>query len=90
VCAAQINMEQQQVFLQQLMNKLREECFTRCITSPGRELSSRDQSCLNNCVDRYLGESECLSTGAGTAARRSHAAVRRSRCAPLTTAAQRG
>ena len=27
----------------------------RCITSPSQALSSREQSCLGNCVDRYLG-----------------------------------
>ena len=49
-----MTMEMQQQFVQQLIERLRNECFTRCIASPSRELSSRDQTCLSNCVDRYL------------------------------------
>ena len=51
----QMNMELQQQFVQQLVERLRNECFSRCISTPGRELSSKDQTCLSNCVDRYLG-----------------------------------
>lgn len=50
----QMAMEMQGQFVQQLIERLRNECFERCIQSPGSALSSRDQSCLGNCVERYL------------------------------------
>lgn len=32
---------------------VRDKCFAKCITVPGRSLSGGEQQCLQRCVDRY-------------------------------------
>jgi len=39
---------------QELMNKMNEKCFARCITKPGSSLSSSEEKCLGGCMDRYM------------------------------------
>ncbi|KAG5646098.1 hypothetical protein DXG03_004337 [Asterophora parasitica] len=39
---------------QELMNKAGERCFTKCVTKPGSDLSSAEQTCLSRCLDRYM------------------------------------
>jgi hypothetical protein len=36
-----------------LMQTVRDKCFTKCVTVPGRSLSAGEQTCLQRCVDRY-------------------------------------
>ncbi|KAL8925641.1 MAG: hypothetical protein Q9172_002145 [Xanthocarpia lactea] len=38
-----------------LINKLNGHCFDKCIPSPGSSLSSREQSCLSSCMEKYMG-----------------------------------
>ena len=35
--------------------KLNGHCFDKCIPSPGSSLSSREQSCLSSCMEKYMG-----------------------------------
>lgn len=35
------------------LQTVRDKCFDKCITNPGRSLSGSEQSCLQRCVDRY-------------------------------------
>ena len=37
---------------------VRDKCFEKCITAPGRSLTANEQTCLQRCVDRY-GEVCC-------------------------------
>lgn len=39
---------------QELMSKVNEKCFQKCITKPGTSLSSSEETCLSRCMDRYL------------------------------------
>ncbi|KAK4326651.1 hypothetical protein Pmani_002812 [Petrolisthes manimaculis] len=39
---------------QELLTKLGEKCFTKCITKPGSSLDSSEQKCLAMCMDRYM------------------------------------
>ncbi|CAH7674800.1 Tim10/DDP family zinc finger-domain-containing protein [Phakopsora pachyrhizi] len=39
---------------QELINKINEKCYARCITSPSNSISSREQKLISNCMDRYL------------------------------------
>jgi len=39
---------------QELLKKMSDKCFKKCITSPGASLSSSDQKCLAMCMDRYM------------------------------------
>ena len=46
---------QQQVALanmQELLQKVTDKCFKKCITSPGTSLGSSDQKCVSLCMDR--------------------------------------
>lgn len=37
-----------------LIQKVNENCFDHCITNPGSSLSSKDQTCLSACMEKYI------------------------------------
>mmetsp|Transcript_138162 Transcript_138162/g.195570 ORF Transcript_138162/g.195570 Transcript_138162/m.195570 type:complete len:82 (+) Transcript_138162:69-314(+) len=39
--------------LQEMLQKVGEKCFHKCVTRPGSSLSSSEQKCLAFCMDRY-------------------------------------
>jgi import inner membrane translocase subunit TIM13 len=39
---------------QELLSKLNEKCFEKCIGKPGSKLDSSEQNCLAKCMDRYM------------------------------------
>eukprot|EP00158_Paraphelidium_tribonemae_P000474 Partr_v1_DN22493_c0_g1_i1_m32237 putative Mitochondrial intermembrane chaperone that participates in the import and insertion of some multi-pass transmembrane proteins into the mitochondrial inner membrane. Also required for the transfer of beta-barrel precursors from the TOM complex to the sorting and assembly machinery (SAM complex) of the outer membrane. Acts as a chaperone-like protein that protects the hydrophobic precursors from aggregation and guide them through the mitochondrial intermem len=39
---------------QELLNKMNEKCFAKCIAKPGTRLDGSDQTCLAKCMDRYM------------------------------------
>ncbi|KAH9818815.1 Tim10/DDP family zinc finger-domain-containing protein [Melampsora americana] len=39
---------------QELINKINEKCYARCIQSPSSTLTTREQKMISNCMDRYL------------------------------------
>ncbi|XP_076057682.1 mitochondrial import inner membrane translocase subunit Tim13 [Oratosquilla oratoria] len=39
---------------QELLTKMGEKCFFKCITKPGSSLDSSEQKCLAMCMDRYM------------------------------------
>ena len=48
---------QQQVMLanmQELLQKVTDKCFKKCISSPGSSLGSGDQKCIALCMDRSV------------------------------------
>ena len=51
---ARVRNEVQQQNLQDLINKVQEKCFAKCITKPSTKLSSSEQKCLAMCMDRYV------------------------------------
>ncbi|CAD5112611.1 DgyrCDS1824 [Dimorphilus gyrociliatus] len=38
----------------ELLQKLSDKCFKKCVTSPGTSLGNSEQKCIAMCVDRYL------------------------------------
>uniref|UniRef100_U5EPX4 Mitochondrial import inner membrane translocase subunit n=1 Tax=Corethrella appendiculata TaxID=1370023 RepID=U5EPX4_9DIPT len=40
--------------MQELITKMTEKCFIKCIQKPGKELDSSEQKCINMCMDRYM------------------------------------
>lgn len=34
--------------------KLNEHCFERCVPTPGSSLSSGEQTCYTNCMEKYM------------------------------------
>ncbi|KAF9917191.1 hypothetical protein BX616_001671 [Lobosporangium transversale] len=39
---------------QELINKINEKCFARCVLKPSTKLDNSEQNCLSNCMDRYM------------------------------------
>ncbi|XP_062580442.1 mitochondrial import inner membrane translocase subunit Tim13-like [Saccostrea cucullata] len=39
---------------QELLQKMSEKCFKKCVTKPGTSLSSSENKCLAMCMDRYI------------------------------------
>ncbi|KAH9925542.1 Tim10/DDP family zinc finger-domain-containing protein [Fomitopsis serialis] len=39
---------------QELMTKCNEKCFAKCVAKPGSSLSGSEQTCLSNCLQRYM------------------------------------
>ncbi|KAG9127174.1 Mitochondrial import inner membrane translocase subunit Tim13 [Ceratobasidium sp. 392] len=39
---------------QELINKINEKCFAKCITKPSTSLGSSEERCLSMCMDRYM------------------------------------
>ncbi|KAL7635899.1 UNVERIFIED_CONTAM: hypothetical protein RMT77_013716 [Armadillidium vulgare] len=39
---------------QELLTKIGEKCFTKCISKPGSSLDNSEQKCLAMCMDRYM------------------------------------
>lgn len=37
-----------------LAQKLNEHCFERCVPTPGSSLSSGEQTCYTNCMEKYM------------------------------------
>jgi import inner membrane translocase subunit TIM13 len=38
-----------------LVEKLNEHCFERCVPKPGTSLSSGEEKCFTNCMEKYMG-----------------------------------
>jgi len=39
---------------QELITKMNEKCFQKCVPRPGAKLDSGEQQCLSRCMDRYM------------------------------------
>lgn len=39
---------------QELLTKMSEKCFRKCINKPGSSLDSSEQKCIAMCMDRYM------------------------------------
>ncbi|XP_066927369.1 mitochondrial import inner membrane translocase subunit Tim13-like [Clytia hemisphaerica] len=39
---------------QELLSKMSDKCFKKCITKPGANLDNSEQKCLAMCMDRYM------------------------------------
>ncbi|KAI0654686.1 Tim10/DDP family zinc finger-domain-containing protein [Cubamyces menziesii] len=39
---------------QELMNKVTDKCYVKCVPKPGGSLSSSEEKCLSQCMERYL------------------------------------
>ncbi|KAA8650739.1 hypothetical protein EYZ11_005034 [Aspergillus tanneri] len=37
-----------------LIAKVNEHCFDSCIPAPGSSVSSQEQTCLSNCMEKYI------------------------------------
>uniref|UniRef100_T1J3V4 Mitochondrial import inner membrane translocase subunit n=1 Tax=Strigamia maritima TaxID=126957 RepID=T1J3V4_STRMM len=39
---------------QELLTKISEKCFKKCVSRPGSTLDSSEQKCVAMCMDRYM------------------------------------
>eukprot|EP01023_Acetabularia_acetabulum_P025798 TRINITY_DN2461_c0_g1_i10.p16 TRINITY_DN2461_c0_g1~~TRINITY_DN2461_c0_g1_i10.p16 ORF type:complete len:101 (-),score=19.93 TRINITY_DN2461_c0_g1_i10:3733-4008(-) len=46
--------EQQKAVIQQMIFKVTEDCFDKCIATPGKEMSGRERTCIENCAKRFV------------------------------------
>ena len=40
--------------LQQTISRLTDECWDKCVSSPGTYFTVRENACLDNCAKRFL------------------------------------
>ncbi|KAH7125501.1 Tim10/DDP family zinc finger-domain-containing protein [Dendryphion nanum] len=38
----------------QLVEKLNEHCFDRCVPKPGTSLSKGEETCISSCMEKYM------------------------------------
>jgi len=50
-------MEQRKAQFQASIHQLNELCWDKCIDKPGSKLDSRTETCLSNCVERFIDTS---------------------------------
>ncbi|BBN04394.1 mitochondrial import inner membrane translocase subunit TIM8 [Marchantia polymorpha subsp. ruderalis] len=56
-----LEQEKQKAVLNELVGKLTDVCWEKCITyAPGSKFSSGEVSCLSNCAQRYLDTSTLI------------------------------
>merc|ERR1719430_1762731 len=49
-----VMMETQKAQFQAQVHKLNDVCWERCVDRPSSKLDSRQETCLTNCVDRFV------------------------------------
>ncbi|XP_004523520.1 mitochondrial import inner membrane translocase subunit Tim13-like [Ceratitis capitata] len=46
---------------QELLTKMTEKCFNKCISKPGLQLDSSEQKCISMCMDRFVDSYNLVS-----------------------------
>lgn len=54
-------LQQQKLEFQRQINSLTEICWDKCMEKPSSRLDGRTESCVTNCVDRFLDASIAVS-----------------------------
>ncbi|KAK6173195.1 hypothetical protein SNE40_016693 [Patella caerulea] len=49
-----VEMETQKQKFQQLVYQLNDQCWEMCMDKPGQKLDSKVETCLTNCVQRFI------------------------------------
>lgn len=47
-------MEKQKAQLNAQIHEFNDICWEKCMDKPGSKIDSRTETCLNNCVDRFI------------------------------------
>lgn len=50
----QLQQTQAAAQMQAIIHDLTDKCWETCMDKPGPKLDSKQQSCLNNCVQRFI------------------------------------
>lgn len=54
--------EQQKAQFQSQIHRLNEICWDKCVDKPGNKMDSRTETCISNCVDRFIDTSLAITT----------------------------
>ncbi|XP_055531908.1 mitochondrial import inner membrane translocase subunit Tim8 [Wyeomyia smithii] len=54
--------EKQKAQLSAQIHEFNDICWEKCVDKPGSKLDSRTESCLNNCVNRFIDTSLLIAT----------------------------
>ncbi|KAI0131687.1 Tim10/DDP family zinc finger-domain-containing protein [Hypoxylon sp. NC0597] len=46
----------------QLIEKINEHCFDKCVPKPGTSLSNSEQTCFTQCMEKYMSAWNQVST----------------------------
>ncbi|KAF1822114.1 uncharacterized protein K489DRAFT_380860 [Dissoconium aciculare CBS 342.82] len=57
----QIRQSTAQTNARALVEKVNEHCFERCVPKPGASLSSGEQTCYSQCMDKYMAAWQTVS-----------------------------
>ncbi|GAB6026444.1 Mitochondrial import inner membrane translocase subunit tim8 [Chamberlinius hualienensis] len=52
-----IMLEQQKAQFQVQVHRLNDVCWDKCVDKPGSKLDSRTETCISNCVERFIDTS---------------------------------
>eukprot|EP00794_Sanderia_malayensis_P000536 gene535-1189_t len=58
---------------QELLQKMSDKCFKKCIYRPGTSLDGSDQKCIAMCMDRYMDAWNVVSKTYTTRLQKEHA-----------------
>jgi len=51
---------------QELLQKMSDKCFKKCVTKPGSSLDNSEQKCVAMCMDRYMDAWNLVSRAYGS------------------------
>lgn len=54
--------EQQKAQFQSQIHRLNEICWDKCVDRPGNKMDTKTESCISNCVDRFIDTSLAITT----------------------------
>lgn len=58
----QMKAASQAQYLQQLVSKMSDSCFEKCVKRPRYALDSSQQTCISNCMDNFLEAMEAVGS----------------------------
>jgi len=58
---AQVQGQLAAQYIQDVMQKVTDKCFTLCVTRPGAKLDDSEKLCTAKCMDRYLDAMSIVS-----------------------------
>ncbi|XP_030850561.1 mitochondrial import inner membrane translocase subunit Tim13-like [Strongylocentrotus purpuratus] len=57
---------------QELLQKMTDKCFKKCVNKPGTTLDSSEQKCIAMCMDRYMDSWNTVSKAYNARLQREH------------------
>ncbi|OAD56132.1 Mitochondrial import inner membrane translocase subunit Tim13 [Eufriesea mexicana] len=68
----QIKQEVAVASAQEMLSKMSEKCFKKCVVKPGTSLDSSEQKCVAMCMDRYMDAFNLVSKTYSARIQREH------------------